>query len=89
MGSGDSAGPREPLAERRVEAAGDRIFDQHAVLRKERPHLDRLRRTRRVGADQPDVEVGVRRPYGEHGLRDRQLDGDPARPRPLPGRRER
>src|SRR5919206_4721853 len=45
-----AACPQQPARERRVEAAGHRILDGRAVLRKERPNLECLRRAGRVGA---------------------------------------
>jgi peroxiredoxin len=47
----------QPLCQRRVQAARDRIFGGGAILRKEGPHLERLRRALGVWPDDAEVEV--------------------------------
>ena len=49
-------GPEQPAGERRVEAAGHRVLDGRAVLREERPNLERAPRT--PGGIRPDDARG-------------------------------
>src|SRR5579863_282923 len=69
------AGVAQPAGHCRVQAPGDRVLANVTVLRYERPHLERLRRSGRVRADHADVHrpaAGFQRQYRlgafeEHG----------------------
>ena len=47
----------QPLRERGVQTAGDRVLGSGAVLGKERAHLERVRRTWRVRANHAQVQI--------------------------------
>ena len=75
---GDPPGGQQPLPERGVQAARDRVLDR-GDLRAERAHLERLRGAVRVGAGHADVHVHRARPDGQHRLGTGQQYCYPAR----------
>src|SRR2546430_9207437 len=66
---GDPAGAGQPLRDRGVQAAGDRVLDRRAELRAEGADLQRLRRAGRVRPDHADAQVHLTRPDREHRVR--------------------
>ena len=84
-----AAGGEQPLGHRRVQAAGHRVLDRRAVLREERPQLERLRRALRIRPDDAQVEVDEPRLERQHrvGVRPAAPRPSPARCRPTPRRR--
>src|SRR6202012_5982277 len=78
VGGGGAAGLQQPAGQRRVQAAGHRVLAEAAEGRAEGPHLERLRGTGRVGADDADVEVGDAGADGQHRVGAGQQDSHPA-----------
>jgi hypothetical protein len=78
VGRGRPARGEQPLGERGVEAAGDRVLVDAAVLVGERADLERLGRSGRVGRDDADVELVVDGLEREHRLGVVEQDPDPA-----------
>ncbi len=77
VGQHRPAGVDEPCGEGGVEASGDGILRRRAVLREERPNLERLMAPRRVRTDDPDVHVHGPGAHGEDRIRIGEEDGDP------------
>src|ERR1022692_1638559 len=80
VGRSRPSGPQQPLPERGIQAAGDRVLDRPAVDLEERAHLEGRCGARRIGTGDAQIEFDRVWPQRQHRVGAGQQHGDPAWP---------